>query len=354
MNIFFLAHGSQMIGMGHIMRCLALAEELRFRGNDVCFLSKFELGIKRIKEECFKVIKMPSNEIKVRGFSFGDHQELLEDISFFEEKFGNARFDILIVDSYNVSERLFENARKWFSTLVYIDDLNAFSYNVDILVNGTAAAPFMSYKKGNENEEMLLGLSYNMLRKEFQEILTRKPRRLVRDVFITTGASDPYYMSEKILDLLTEAEWFHDMNFHVIIGGGFEEGIYERIANKKFSNITIYSSPDRISDIMKICDFAITSGGSTLYELAACGIPSIVFQYSDNQHWQIKILEQQGIIYNIGDYKKLESNTLIQFIEKMRNDFKEREKLVERLIELVDGKGVWRIAERISNQLNMF
>ncbi len=67
-----------------------------------------------------------------------------------------------------------------------------------------------------------------------------------------------------------------------------------------------------------------------------------MFQYSENQHWQIKALKQQGIIYNIGDYKKLESYILIQFIEKMRNDFKEREKLVERLIELVDGKGIWR------------
>jgi len=76
--------------------------------------------------------------------------------------------------------------------------------------------------------------------------------------------------------------------------------------------------------------------------MATCGVPSIVFQYSENQHWQIKALKQQGIIYNIGDYKKLESYILIQFIEKMRNDFKEREKLVERLIELVDGKGIWR------------
>ncbi len=52
MNILFRCDGSVEIGMGHVVRCMALAEHLKdMRGCDIHFaMRKSELGINKVKE----------------------------------------------------------------------------------------------------------------------------------------------------------------------------------------------------------------------------------------------------------------------------------------------------------------
>jgi len=52
--------------------------------------------------------------------------------------------------------------------LCYIDDLNKFVYPVDVLINGNITAPALNYAKYSDDELMLLGLKYNLIRDEFK------------------------------------------------------------------------------------------------------------------------------------------------------------------------------------------
>jgi len=54
-----------------------------------------------------------------------------------------------------------------------------------------------------------------------------------------------------------------------------------------------------MSEIMLKCDVAVTAGGSTMYELAACGIPMVTFIYADNQRPAVEMLEQEGYIVKL-------------------------------------------------------
>ena len=61
--------------------------------------------------------------------------------------------------------------------------------------NGNIGAKDMNYIKSSEDELMLLGIRYNLLRGEFRKLPKRKIRNTVKDIMITTGSTDPYNLS---------------------------------------------------------------------------------------------------------------------------------------------------------------
>jgi len=66
LNIGIRVDGSANIGMGHIMRCLSLAKGFRNAGANVYFLSRFEQGISRIRQDNFEVLEMPYRKAGIR------------------------------------------------------------------------------------------------------------------------------------------------------------------------------------------------------------------------------------------------------------------------------------------------
>ena len=120
--------------MGHIMRCLSLAKGFRDAGAKVYFMSRYEQGTARIRQDGFEVIEMPYRKSEnPKGFSYGDISELKEDAQQIIAGIKAFNLDVLIVDSYNVmkSFRVEDPCKK----LCYIDDVNKFPYPVDVLIN---------------------------------------------------------------------------------------------------------------------------------------------------------------------------------------------------------------------------
>lgn len=60
LKVAIRADGGSKIGMGHITRCLALAEELKCEKCDITFITKnIEAVTKKLIEEKFKFIALP-------------------------------------------------------------------------------------------------------------------------------------------------------------------------------------------------------------------------------------------------------------------------------------------------------
>ena len=85
--------------------------------------------------------------------------------------------------------------------------------------------------------------------------------------------------------------------------------------------------------------------GSTLYELSACGVPTLGIIIVDNQQGIANKLDCMGIIKNLGWYDKISKEYLINNIDKLANDYILRKSLSEKASKLVDGKGAERIAK---------
>lgn len=352
-NVVFIAHGGEKVGMGHIMRSLSLAKQFRIKNFNVTFISKYEAGIDIIKKNNFNVEIIFIKDIpKELGFFYGNNKELLQETIQIENYLKQNKTDILIIDSYNVSYEFFKTLKKYVKCLVYIDDINKFDYPVDVLINGNISGSYMNYKKENENEILLLGIKYNLIRDEFCNISKRKPKENIENIMITTGASDPYNMTFNILQFLINNIDIKDKLVHVIIGKGFNNSNITSISKfiKNYSNINLYNNPKKISNIMLKSDLAITAGGSTLYELCACGVPTLAFIYAENQRLTVERMEKEGYILNIGFYNNIDYNKFENKYNFIVNDYDRRYKMIMKMQSLVDCKGVERIVNIIENK----
>lgn len=95
--------------------------------------------------------------------------------------------------------------------------------------------------------------------------------------------------------------------------------------------------------IMKKCDMAISSCGSTLYELMACGIPTIGIIIADNQVTIAEKLSNIGIIKKLGWYNEIDKDSLYNSIIDLADNYGKRQKVSEEAAKFLDGNAVNRI-----------
>lgn len=316
----FFADGNSTIGMGHIMRCIAIAEIMAGKNVELCFYTKCKQGYDFLVD---------------KGFTTLLYTNILDiDINC----------EYMVIDSYDVDENIFNVLKHKSKKLIYIDDLNLFDYNVDLVINTSINAKDIDYNFMSD-KIFLLGCEYCILRKEFRQEPKRSINRSVKNILITTGGSDKYNMTFKIFKFLSSI--LNDVKYHIVIGQAFDKE--NSILNSKNDKLYLYNSPNNMAQIMNKCDLAISAGGNTLYELCSLGIPTVAFIYADNQLNLVKGLEGLNCISNIGYYNKIDYSYFKDIVYKYINSFNFRKFVSCNQTNLIDGNGVYRIVENILN-----
>lgn len=354
-KVIFVVHGGSLIGMGHIIRSMALAHSFVSEEFDVTYISKFDQGIHELNKNGYPVI--PINTIldtTKNKFEYINTEELENEKREIKKILADERPDVIVVDSYNVDNGFFYMLKTFTTCLVYIDDLNMFHYSVDILVNGTIYANTIKYTKTLPNQQFLLGTKYNLIRDEFINISHsyKCTDSSAQNVLITVGGSDPYHMTEKIILLVMEQKQFEEINYYVVIGNAFKNRNNIEDIAKKYSNIRIYYDPPNMANVISQCDFAISAGGCTMYELAICGIPALIFAYAENQLMQISFFEKMDTIRFVGMYHDIDKEDFLYKYQNAVNDPIWRKESSLKLCKLVDGKGSERIVKKVNNFLD--
>ncbi|AVQ47701.1 UDP-2,4-diacetamido-2,4,6-trideoxy-beta-L-altropyranose hydrolase [Clostridium botulinum] len=332
MKIAIRADGGSQIGMGHIMRTLALAKELA-KINDVFYIckvdaplsSKYKLGIDKVRSQGFKVSTINEDN--------------------FMKELCKVKADCLITDAYDVNEEYFNLTKNIFNVTGYIDDTNLYYFNVDFIINQNSGAEELVYKV-NKDTKLFLGTNYIMLREEFRKQRKKDIKGKIQNIMITVGGSDPNGITNTICNHLKDLEF----KFHIIIGGSFKEENIKKLVKLKKSkdNINLYFNANMIQ-IMNKCDIAISACGSTLYELAVCGIPTLGLIIADNQERIAYKMNEKGLIYNLGWYKDLTKDIIIDNIKEISKLYN-REIMISNQ-KIINKKGVENLAmelEKIS------
>ncbi|MDP4176900.1 MAG: UDP-2,4-diacetamido-2,4,6-trideoxy-beta-L-altropyranose hydrolase [Bacillota bacterium] len=330
MKIAIRADGGSNIGFGHIMRTLVLAKELS-KINDVFYIcrvdnylsDKYKIGIEKVKSQGF-VVKTIREDF------------LLEDLK-------SIKADLLITDSYDIDEEYFNETKKVFSKTAYIDDMNLYYYNVDFLINPNIDAADFKYKV-NDNTKLIVGSQYIMLRDEFINVPKKYINYKIHDIMITVGGADPYHVTEKILTYVK----LLDYNFHVVVGPSFDKE--NLLKNFEGDKISMYYNANMF-EIMNKCDLAISACGSTLYELASCGVPTLGLILADNQQEIANKMDELSMIKNLGWYNKLSKDIFLQSLISLCNDYVTRSELSNNAKKTVDGNGAKRIVEVIMENM---
>jgi spore coat polysaccharide biosynthesis predicted glycosyltransferase SpsG len=224
--------------------------------------------------------------------------------------------------------------------------------NCDMVINYVIECDKDNYRKlyRKDRTKLLLGVEYSPLRSEFKGIKPKEIKKIAKNVLITTGGTDSLNISSKILKRFCSEKRFRDLNFIVIVGP-LNSNLAE-LQDLATSNVTLQIKPDKISELMTGSDIAISSGGTTLHELCACGVPTICFSLADNQIASTKAMHNRNIMLSVGDLRTLKKETLDNMAEnlwQLAQDKSLRANFSKKMRKLTDGNGTRLIASETLN-----
>ncbi len=249
--------GTEETGLGHVSRCLALAEALEERGVASLFRGAYSDRARGLLAEA----GMPTVEDAPRDCR------------------------AVVVDSYSVTAEdlaLLAPARTGAALLV-IDDFAALDeYPAGALIlNFTVGAAELDYR--GERLVRLLGPAHLLLRRALRELHGRRtPQREARRVLLALGGSDRFGLTGELAAALTDT----DPGLTVRIAAGEHGPLPERAS---------VLPPGQLTDGFAWADIAVTGGGLTKYEAAYLGVPPLIVSQSDGEHAETQAFVRAGL-----------------------------------------------------------
>lgn len=325
------------IGLGHLMRCLSLAEQLvRDHRASVLFLCRNRLP----QEIPYEVRYLKQGALTAaQGYQVSGIYDEVEEM---KQILQDRPVDCLLVDHYGAGDAYLEALRDYVSCLVCIDDGIKRSLPADIVINGNLYGRKAEY---GTVPIQLLGGSYTLLRKEFQDLPARYIGNRLRNVYITSGGADPLHFCERILQAAEDR--FPELSFHVIVGADFAPDY--RAALERYPAVLYRNASMR--ECMLDADLFITGGGSTLYELAATGTPSISYILAEDQRQVAEEIWRRRCSARGGWFAEFQEQELLGAIEALK-DVKRRQSMSRMGQQTVCGQGAKNVAETILERLH--
>lgn len=337
--IYIRVDANREIATGHVMRTLAIAKQVKNLGGRCKFIVSDEYAMPIILSNGFEVICLNSkwNDL---------NQEIFQMQKFIKSE----QVKVVLVDSYFVTKEYLENLSQKV-LVAYIDDLNLFKYPVQMLINYSVYYEKFHYELLDYPKEtkFLLGCEYAPVREEFKNLVHPKRECLV-NVLVTSGGTDEYHVTYQLVKFLCQENMLDNLRLHIVIGRFNQDKDKIKQLAEVYNNIQIHEDISYMSQLMMECDIAISAGGTTLYELCACGLFTVCFGIADNQLMGIEAFAEKGLMYTVGDIRKnIEYGVQkiakqIQYFSQYPDKCYEHSKKMQ---SLVDGNGAERIAAHL-------
>ena len=331
--------GNKEIATGHVMRCLSIAEEIKKNGEKCIFLIADTNPKQLIISHDFPIICLDSVWNELDNETDKLHKVIQEH-----------EIDTLLVDTYFVTSAYLSSLNA-ICNVIYIDDLHMFRYPVAAVINYNIYAENLPYTENymKTNTKLLLGPKYAPLREEFQNI---NPyfRNNVEKILITAGGTDTFNAAGHIIAQVVADDFFKGIEFHVVAGRLNPHIAELKSMAETYPSIVIHQNVQIMSELMLDCDIAVTAGGSTMYELCACGVPSICFSWADNQLPGVKAFSERGLMKSAGEIRDNREKCIQQIIIQLKDYITNTEKRKVDSInmrEITDGYGAKRLADEI-------
>jgi CMP-N-acetylneuraminic acid synthetase/spore coat polysaccharide biosynthesis predicted glycosyltransferase SpsG len=321
-NILIRTDGYSEIGLGHIYRCLLLAYNLIDHNIRFFISNKSDIGLKKIQD------------------SYLPYEVIYDDFDIGEivEKY---KCDILINDFLDTDKQYIEYCKKLGIRVVNFEDLGTGAACADAVINDL-------YEKQNDYRNHYWGSDYYCIRDEFLLSKPAKFRKVVQEVLIIFGGTDPCNLTWRLFNIIKSMP-NNNIHYTFILGMGYknaEELISE--ANKLNSNIDIVKDVKLMSEYMGKADIAISSQGRTMLELASMAVPTILLaQNGREQHHEFGYLKN-GFI-NLGLGSEVEDQTIRETLLWLFNSPQIRKQMKDQMMKADLKKGIKRVVKIILN-----
>ena len=275
-DVLFVCDSGAEVGGGHVMRCLTLARALAAEGVRSTFLAPPAVAevLNAFGDTARRPV--PAAASSPGALAAAAAAALRED-----------SFAGVVVDHYGFAEAEEAALRARGRTLTAIDDLADRRHAADLLVDpgyGRAAADYAGLLPSGA--ETLLGPAYALVRPEFEAARARAlPRRgahPVRRVLVSLGLTDLGGVTGRVVELLAPMLG-DDVALDVVAGARAPSLPALRGRAAGDPRIRLHVDTTEMASLMTEADLAVGAGGSSTWERACLGLPTLTVVLADNQ-----------------------------------------------------------------------
>ncbi|MCX8003939.1 MAG: UDP-2,4-diacetamido-2,4,6-trideoxy-beta-L-altropyranose hydrolase [Burkholderiaceae bacterium] len=351
-TVAFRVDASERIGLGHAMRCLALADALAKKGARTAFVVAAlpEPVVAALRARGHDVLWLQGPMVAGRGDPGAEFdldaqrndalatQRVLEPL---------APLDWLVVDHYRLGVAWERAAAGFARRVAAIDDHAQRRHDCDLLVDQNVAAAWAQYDGLLPARALrLLGPRFALLRNEFARAEAPRLREEVRTVLIAFGGADPTCETEKALRAVAAAA-LSNLAVDVVVGAANPKLEAIRMLAGRIGSARVHVDTGRMHELIARADLAIGAAGVSALERCALGLPSLLIAVADNQRPVASALCDRGAAIFLGTPAEVDETRIAQALGGLAS----MPHLVRRLsacaAETCDGHGARRVASRM-------
>jgi UDP-2,4-diacetamido-2,4,6-trideoxy-beta-L-altropyranose hydrolase len=322
-TLLIRADAGPEIGLGHALRCLAIAQAWNEAGGSSRFamIRGAEVVRGRLDAEAIGVTILGRDDEIV---------ECAREASW------------VVLDRYGLSPDLQERLRASGSRVAVVDDAASTGrYSADLVIDSNAFANEQMYAQRATHTRMLLGPTYALLRREMRATAAREHTDRPQRLLVTIGGADVQDVAPRVI---TAASAMMNVELRVIIGPAARRESVELAARGRSGIDVVYDPPD-MAVHLTWADVAIAGAGGTCLELAHFGVPTLAIVTADNQRPVATRLAELGTLRSLGEASALTTEAISDALAALFDDEPGRRAMSAIGRALVDGRGAQRVVQ---------
>ncbi|MFG1951436.1 PseG/SpsG family protein [Micromonospora sp. NPDC048830] len=325
-------------GVGHLVRCLALAEEFLARGARVEFFGRVE------------GVAWAARQLADRGVPLHPGPERPEDLVAAARRHG---LDVMVLDSYELDPAGAGALRAAGVVTLAVVDGDTRGQDADVYLDqnlGAAHGPLPG--------RLLAGTAYPLLRDSVLAARPAAPRPATAAgrprVLAFFGGTDAFGAAPVLARVLLATG--HPMDLTVVVGRPDVEAALAALAPGRGQAVRPVPPTDDLPALITAADLVVSAAGTSTWELCCLGAAAALVCVVDNQRESYHRVVAEGVAAGLGELPALAAaglagraaraeaaRTLRALLESPRR----RATLAERAWSTVDGRGRARVADEV-------
>lgn len=329
MKVVMRADASDLIGVGHVMRCVSLGIRLKSEGKRIHFISaeindwliswlqELDFGFSHLPIECVRNTQLDAQLSALIV-------ENLEECTW------------VVVDHYGLDsdwETVIKDKNK---RIMVIDDVGRRAHSCNVLLDTSLRSTDIDDYSGRLLSKTLVlsGPSYVILRPEFDNpSLVRFRSGEISKILIYFGGGN---IDDELRKVTSAIRRSTTKNLEVTVVLGKTQTHQELIDDLSsiYSTIKIIDNSSDMANLIKEADLAIGTCGISAWERCALGLPALTVITADNQRDDALHLDSLGVLKNLGEASEVEESTWLMEISNLLNNPTEVSKISKACLNL--------------------
>lgn len=342
--IYFRCDGGREDGLGHLSRCLALADALAAPGGSAIVLTHSPDGVGA------DAVARRGHRSRLAPESAGRGADLQFVLDVIQGEQESGRRPILVVDSRCVDED-YVRACSELCFSVCLDDEQLRDLPCDVLINGHVWVSVDDYP-ARAGRTVLAGSRYNLVRQDYfrekadEGASPAGTQSGSLSVLITLGGEDPgnhtCWLVEQLADLLAAQATT------IVVGPAHPDPeSVQRAVARHLPSAEVVRDPPSMVPYITAAEVAITAGGTTCYELAAARVAQAAIAIEDHQERLVAALEERGCLVALGNHRDLSADAVREAIADLLGSADLRQAMHRSQAALFPASGVPAISEAV-------